>query len=241
MDKKVMDKFLDIMDSDTLDFAGDTHVTFRVDDSRLQDGFLNGLIQKGLMLLVRETLDKHLKPCDPHFHGYAIVNLNTFRNHFKAYYKGNGQYSIKTKIGDPEAAIHYICKGEGYERYPDVRWQHPHFDYDTCKMHEAYWEINNELKSNLKKRKRETKGALEQVYNEVNKDHFNQNSSALAIGVAIMDWYIEKRRVLPNSFAMNGMISTYVAWLVKDETEDEPMPRVHVDLFRRLYNRLELV
>ena len=49
MDKKVMDKILDIMDSDTLDFAGDTHVTFRVDDSRLQDGFLNKSIQESIL------------------------------------------------------------------------------------------------------------------------------------------------------------------------------------------------
>ena len=51
MDKKrkTMDKILDIIDSDTLDHAGDTPVTFRADDVRLQDGFLNGLIQKSIL------------------------------------------------------------------------------------------------------------------------------------------------------------------------------------------------
>ena len=70
---------------------------------------------------------------------------------------------------------------------------------------------DQELKAAVKTKKKVQKGTLEQVYNDVIFGHLNANTSAAAIGTTIMRWYIDKRRVLPNAFAMNGMISTYIA------------------------------
>ena len=81
------------------------------------------------------------------------------------------------------------------------------------------------------------KGALEDCYNTIKKK-LNSKSSAAAIGTSIMRWYIDQKRVLPGAFQMNGMISTYTAWMNDAEEEDKLND---YDLFRKIYNRLELV
>ena len=215
------------------------YVEFRIHMEELPDGLYQGLIDKGAQLLVKETVDKQGNECRPHFQGIGLVNKSTFRNLMKAYCTGNKMYSVgvlKTHE-DWETFFRYLCKGRNEHEMPDVLYIEDDLMMNIQEQHQKYWEIYNGYKESNKKRKRQTKGALEDCYNTIKKK-LNSKSSAAAIGTSIMRWYIDQKRVLPGAFQMNGMISTYTAWMNDAEEEDKLND---YDLFRKIYNRLELV
>ena len=67
---------------------------------------------------------------------------------------------------------------------------------------------NNQLKEASKKRKHETKGALDQCYDEAIKPKLNGNAALIAEGLC--EWYMSKNRQLPQTFQLNQRHDYYL-------------------------------
>ena len=97
----------------------------RIFDKRLTDDLFNKLKKKGLFFLVKEKLDKDLKPCRAHFQGVVYGNYSTVRGNIRdAGYKDNkqtGTTMVKDTSEDIKATLHYLCKGTGPNGEVDYR------------------------------------------------------------------------------------------------------------------------
>jgi len=126
------------------------------------------IISRGCPALVVKEIDanrEHLH-CNIHF----PLTKSTFGQQFKKVfpkYEGNTDFGI-TQIKCIEDMDAYICKGDSREDMPVILAQQGHYKDNNLirACHVRYWDKNDELKANSKKKKKEYVSFVEECYNE---------------------------------------------------------------------------
>lgn len=169
----------------------------------IPDNVINYLISKNLQLLVKEVGEETHKE---HYHGMIDMPRKTLYDFFrKNFTGGNKVWSVK-ECTDIDGWIRYCCKGQQRGVLPDIRYNVGH---DVDAVHNAYWDVNDELKQPAVKRKRAV-NLLEEIWEDI-KEELGTCISGRVIASIVYRWYLKKQKRLPTSFAMHSMCMTYAA------------------------------
>lgn len=159
-------------------------ICFRITKDVVPDNVLNYLISKGLLLLVQEVGEEmgHI-----HFHGMLDMPRKTLSDFFRKNFEGgNKVWSVK-ECTDVDGWLRYCCKGTSRGMMPDIRYNVGH---DTVSYHNAYWDINKELKK-PENRKRKAESVLEEIWEDI-KEELGTCVSGRVIASVIFRWYMRK-------------------------------------------------
>lgn len=191
--------------------------------SDLPKGFLPWSVEKGLLLMVRENGEQ----CGIHYHLIFEGNINVVRCYLKRHIPGgNASWSVKL-LDDVEGFKRYCCKGADNATQPDVIFN---IGIDTSEYHARYWEINQELKSAVKKKKNSS--PLEQIWEDL-EGAIGASTSGVYIASLILRWHLDRKKRVPNSFNMSSMVQTFICR--SNDRLDGVDKMSDVDLVRRLY------
>ena len=206
-------------------------ISFRLTQEVIPEEHLNYFKMKGLKLACQEGDGKEQSF---HYHMYFEGNLNTLRQYVKRNFPGgNAVYSIKKCDDLFVNYLRYICKGESRDGEPRMLFSD---GYDIQKLHDEYWDAQDEFRADLKKtlgKRKRVKNVLEECWERI-EGTCTESSTQTAIGAEIIQWYLDQGMRLPTTFAMSSMINTYVARLNRQAVHGVSA----IDLFRRLYPTL---
>ena len=204
---------------------GDQWFMFRIFEVLPLDiDLVQQLKDAGATFMVKETLDKNLKPVRPHYQGLCYGRYNTVRSIIPKFgYKTNAMYGmtvVKTSAQDVHDTLAYLCKGSGPQADAIIDVQFNMKTYDVADYHHKFWE-KNEAISQIKREAKKRMSNKDRCYEEAIKGKLNSNTHNTAIGVEILKWYGKNDIQPPLDFAMNGMIAHFVMRLSRDDEDNE--------------------